>query len=213
LIRVGLTGNVGSKKSEVAGFWRNQGIPVVDADALAREVVAKGTPGLAEVVHLFGEEILTPEGTLDRGKLRGIVFADPEARARLERVVHPRIGELRRRWVREREKEGVPLVVCEIPLLFESDGEGDFDAVVLVHAPEAERERRLREIRGLSAEDARRMMASQGDAEAKLSRADHVLHNSGTVEELRQKAIDLIELLLAGGPRDSGKVREGRGLG
>ena len=195
MIRVGLTGNVGSGKSEVARLWRDAGIPVVDADALAREVVAKGNPGLAEVVDTFGDSILTAEGTLDRAKLRGIVFADSAERARLEAVVHPRIGVLRRRWVEDREAEGAPLIVCEIPLLFETGSEGDFDFVVLVHATEVERERRLREGRGLTSGEARRIMASQGDAEAKLARADYVLHNSGTRDELRSAALDLLDVL------------------
>jgi dephospho-CoA kinase len=207
LIKVGLTGNVGSGKSEVARVWKAAGIPVVDADALAREVVAKGSPGLSEVVETFGESILTVEGTLDRTKLRGIVFSDPEARTRLEAVVHPRIGGLRRRWVEAREAEGAALIVCEIPLLFETGSEKDFDAVVLVHAPEMERERRLREGRGLSATETRRIMESQGDAEAKLARADYVLHNSGTLDELRSVALDLLDILRAAAVIRAGAVR------
>jgi dephospho-CoA kinase len=207
LIKVGLTGNVGSGKSEVARVWKAAGIPVVDADALAREVVAKGSPGLSEVVETFGESILTVEGTLDRTKLRGIVFSDPEARTRLEAVVHPRIGVLRRRWVEAREAEGAALIVCEIPLLFETGSEKDFDAVVLVHAPEMERERRLREGRGLSATETRRIMESQGDAEAKLARTDYVLHNSGTLDELRSAALDLLDVLRAAAGIRAGAVR------
>jgi len=207
LIRVGLTGNVGSGKSEVARLWRGEGVPVVDADALAREVVAKGSPGLSEVVGAFGEGILTAEGSLDRATLRGIVFADPEARARLEAVVHPRIGVLRRRWVEDREAEGAPLIVCEIPLLFETGSERDFDAVVLVHAPEVERERRLREGRGLTGYEARQIMDSQGDAEAKLARADYVLHNSGTLDQLHSAALDLLDVLRAAADTRMGTVR------
>lgn len=197
MIRIGLTGNVGSGKSEVAQVWRASGVPVVDADVLAREVVAKGSPGLAEVVEIFGPDVLLPDGTLDRARLRRIVFSDAAARARLEGVIHPRIGELRREWLAAREAEGAPLVVCEIPLLYESGGEGDYDLVVLVHAPEEERERRLREGRGLSAGEARRIMASQWDAESKLELADHVLLNAGTVEELRTEAAALLDKIRA----------------
>jgi dephospho-CoA kinase len=186
---------VGSGKSEVARLWRAAGVPVIDADALAREVVAKGSPGLAEVVEIFGQAILAPDGTLDRGKLREIVFADAVARAKLESVVHPRIGVLRRARIEALEAEGAPLVVCEIPLLFEVGSEGEFDAVVLVHAPEAEREWRLREGRGLSAEEARRIMASQGDAEAKIARADHVIYNRGTLDDLHGAALALLDIL------------------
>jgi dephospho-CoA kinase len=208
LIRVGLTGNVASGKSEVARLWRDAGIPVVDADALAREVVAKGSPCLSEIVQTFGEGVLTSEGVLDRAKLRGIVFADPEARVRLEAVIHPQIGVLRRRWVEDREAEGTPLIVCEIPLLFETGTERDFDAVVLVHAPAVERERRLREVRGLTSVEARQVMESQGDAEAKLARADYVLHNSGTLDELRTAALDLLDVLRAEGDTPAGADRE-----
>lgn len=195
MIRVGLTGNVGSGKSEVGAIWKAAGVPVIDADSLAREAAKKGSPGLAEVVREFGEGILTADGELNRGQLREVVFRDADARRRLEGILHPRIGELRRQWVVEREREGAPLVVCEIPLLFESGAERDFDAIVLVHASEEEREERLQRDRGYSLEEARRIMASQGDADAKLARADHVLHNRGTREELRRDALALLARL------------------
>jgi dephospho-CoA kinase len=185
---IGLTGNVGSGKSTVARIWSESGVPVVDADALARETVAPGMPGLAAVVDAFGAEVLSPEGTLDRGRMRARVFHDPEARARLEAILHPRIHALRQAWVHARGDEGARWVVCEIPLLFEVGMEGAVDAIVFVDAPEGEWIRRLVEGRGWSPEDATRVAASQGDPSEKRLRAHHVLENYGSPRGLEQAA-------------------------
>ncbi len=186
---VALTGNVASGKSTVAGVWRTMGVPVVDADTLAREVVRQGTPGLAEVVAAFGEEVLAPDGTLDREALRARVFTDADARQRLEAILHPRIWEARARWMRRREAEGARLVVAEIPLLFETGREQDFDEVVMVDASTEVRLRRLVGERGMDPEEARRVMASQMDPAAKVVRAQHVIANDGSIEELRREAV------------------------
>lgn len=195
MIRVGLTGNVASGKSEVARAWAEAGVPVVSADELAREAVSPGSPGLREVVEAFGAEVLAPDGTLDRAGLRRRVFEDEEARRRLEGILHPRIAQLRKQWLRERAREEASVVVSEIPLLYESGLEGEFDVVVVVHAPREDRRRRLMERRGLSREEADRIMAAQGDPDEKRRRADHVLPNDGTLEELRARAAELLEKL------------------
>jgi dephospho-CoA kinase len=194
-LRVGLTGNVASGKSTVAAAWRRRGIPVVDADQLARDAVAPGSRGLGEVIGEFGDGLLTPEGTLDRAALGEIVFADPAARGRLEAILHPVIRELRDRWCREREAEGHRIVVSEIPLLFEAGLAGDFDRVVVVHAPAEARLRRLVEERDLSPPAAERLMASQGDPHEKRDRADHVIPNAGTRAELEERAFQLLDRL------------------
>lgn len=197
MISVALTGNVASGKSAVSAFWAAQGVPVVSADTLAREAVAPGTPGLADVRDAFGDGILSADGTLDRGALRQRVFGDEAARRRLEELLHPRIWALREAWMDARRREGVPLVVAEIPLLFETGREGDFDVVVLVDAPEAVRLARMTELRGLPEEEGRRIMAAQMDAGTKRARADHVLENTGTLAELERAADHLLAELRA----------------
>lgn len=205
MLSVALTGNVAAGKSAVADVWREAGIPVVSADDLSREVTAPGTPGLAEVVDAFGGEVLRADGTLDRSRLRARVFGDEEARRRLESILHPRIGAARRRWTEERRREGAAVVAAEIPLLFETGTEGEYDVVVFVDAPEAERLRRLRETRGLEEEEARRIMEAQMPAPEKRERAHLVLENSGTLADLRARALVALDLLRARAvPREEG---------
>ncbi|MEX2295279.1 MAG: dephospho-CoA kinase [Gemmatimonadota bacterium] len=198
MIQVGLTGNVASGKSAVGRIWAARGIPILDADLLAREAVQPGSPGLAAVREAFGEDVIAADGTLDRARMREIVFRDPEARRRLERVLHPLIASLHRCRIAERANEGTPLVVSEVPLLFETGLEDEFDVVVFVDAPEAERLRRLVEERGLAPAEARSIMASQGDPAVKRSKADHVLDNDGSLAELEAKAIALLGHLRGG---------------
>lgn len=195
--RVGLTGNVASGKSTVARVWADEGVPVLDADVLARQAVEPGSPGLREVAAAFGTEILHPDGTLDRGALRSTVFRDPVARGRLEAILHPRIAALRDRWMAEQRAAGSPLVVLEIPLLFEAGLEDTVDEIVLVDAPAEHRRARLEELRGLDPGEARRMMDAQMDPLLKRQRADHVLENAETVDRLRREALDLLGRLRA----------------
>lgn len=195
MISVALTGNVASGKTAVAALWAERGVPVVSADALAREAVAPGTPGLEEVRLAFGDDVLAADGTLDRAALRARVFSDEETRRRLEAILHPRIQGLREAWIARRRSEGAPLVVSEIPLLFEVGLERAFDVTVLVDAPDAVRLRRLVELRGLPEDEARRVMAAQMDSAAKRARAHHVLENAGTPAELEAAADALLARL------------------
>jgi dephospho-CoA kinase len=181
VLRIGLTGGIGSGKSTVARLLAQRGARVIDADQLAREVVAAGTPGLAAVVAAFGGDVLTDGGELDRPALAAVVFGDPAARAALDAIVHPR--------VRARAVEAIAampadaVVVQDIPLLVETGQAGSFDLVVVV---EAELETRVARLvgRGLSEEDARARIAAQaGDAERRAV-ADVVLDNSGTPDQL-----------------------------
>ncbi len=181
MLRIGLTGGIGSGKSTVARLLAQRGARVIDADQLAREVVAAGTPGLAAVVAAFGGDVLTDGGELDRPALAAVVFGDPAARAALDAIVHPR--------VRARAVEAIAampadaVVVQDIPLLVETGQAGSFDLVVVV---EAELETRVARLvgRGLSEEDARARIAAQaGDAERRAV-ADVVLDNSGTPDQL-----------------------------
>ncbi len=193
MLNVGLTGNAASGKSAVAALWAERGVPVVSADVLAREVVAPGTPGLAEVAEAFGASVLSEDGSLDRAAVRSLVFSDDEARRRLERILHPRIQERRLVWLRDRKAEGHHLVVSEIPLLFEADLQGGVDVTVLVDAPDEERLRRLVEERGLSDQDAHAMMAAQMDSRTKRRMADIVLDNGGSRAQLAERALAVLE--------------------
>jgi dephospho-CoA kinase len=186
---------VAAGKSTVAELWRDAGVPVISSDQLARDVVQKGSEGLAEVVSVFGTEILDRDGALDRARLRERVFRDPEDRRRLESILHPRIWRRRRAWTAEREAEGHLLVVAEVPLLFEAGLEGEFDATVLVDAPVELRMRRLIEQRHLGPDEARRIMEAQLDPAVKRARADHVLDNDATLEQLARAADELLERL------------------
>lgn len=193
--RVGLTGNVASGKSTVARSWAEAGIPVMDSDLLARRAVEPGSPGLREVVEAFGPGVLHPDGTLDRKALGSVVFGDPVARARLEGILHPRIATLRDAWLEEQALAGAPLVVLEIPLLFEAGLEGTVDEIVLVDAPAPHRLARLEEHRGLDRDAARQLMESQMDPASKRPRAHHVLENDGSKGRLQEKAMDLLPRL------------------
>ena len=182
VLRVGLTGGIGSGKSEVSRRLVSLGAVLVDADAVAREVVEPGTPGLAAVVAEFGEEILRPDGTLDRDRLGSIVFADDARRERLNAIVHPLVGERMQELVEEAPDDAV--VVYDVPLLAENDLAGLYDLVVVVDTPVEEQVRRLTELRGMTEEAARARIAAQATRERRLAVADRVIDNSGTLDKL-----------------------------
>lgn len=207
MLRVALTGNVAAGKSAVAEAWIRRGVPVVSADELARRAVEPGTPGLAEVREAFGEGVVAADGTLNRSELRARVFGDEDARRRLEGILHPRIGELRTAWMEERATRGDALVVAEIPLLYETGLEADFDVVVLVDAPEAVRLARLVDRRGLGSDEARRVMDAQMDPMDKRRRADYVLDNAGSLEALETRAEDVLTELRRRAEGPAGTLR------
>jgi len=184
-VRVGLTGGIASGKSTVAAMLVELGAVLIDGDALAREVVARGTPGLAQVVEEFGDDILTPEGDLDRPALGRIVFADEAARRRLEAITHPLIFE--RYAELEASAPADALVVHDIPLLAESGRADTFDAVVVVDVPvEVQVERMIRD-RGWTTDEAESRIAAQASREDRLAIATHVIDNTGSLEDLRQR--------------------------
>lgn len=191
MLKVGLTGNIAAGKSSVADVWRAQGATVVDADELARRAVEPGTPAHAAIAAEWGTWVLEEGGALDRAALRQIVFADPEARARLEGIVHPAVAALRDEHYRQAQARGDALVVADIPLLFEVGMADEFDVVILVDAPEEVRLQRLVSDRGLDADEARRMIAAQMPAELKRARADIVINNTGTRGDLQDRARDV----------------------
>jgi len=185
---------VASGKSSVSAILAELGAVVVDADLLAREVVAPGTDGLARVVEEFGPEILTPTGELDRPALGRIVFADPAARARLEAIVHP--------LVRARGAEieaGAPrgaVVVHDIPLLVETGQAGSFDAVVAVDVPVGTQVERMTSDRGMTRDDAQARVAAQATPEQRREAATYVIENTGTHEDLRDRVTEVFDDLV-----------------
>ncbi|HTF49913.1 MAG TPA: dephospho-CoA kinase [Pseudonocardia sp.] len=178
MLRIGLTGGIGAGKSTVARRLVELGATLVDADVIAREVVQPGSPGLASVVAAFGEEVLDELGALNRPKLASIVFGDPDARRRLNGIVHPLVGQRTAELVAAAAEDAV--LVQDIPLLVEGSLAPAFALVVVVHAAEEERVRRLVADRGMTAEDARARIAAQADEAARRAAADVWLDNSGT---------------------------------
>jgi dephospho-CoA kinase len=176
VLKIGLTGGIGSGKSTVATLLAQRGARVIDADRIAREVVEPGTPGLAAVVAEFGDGVLTPDGALDRPALASRVFADPAARARLDAVVHPLVRARAAELVAEAPADAV--VVQDVPLLVESGQAAAFDLVLVVETDLETRVARLVD-RGLSAEDARARIAVQATDEQRRAVADVVLRNDG----------------------------------
>jgi dephospho-CoA kinase len=188
-MRVGLTGGVASGKSTVSAILAELGAVVIDADKLAREVVEKGTPGLAAVVEAFGEELLTPGGDLDRPAMGALVFNDTEKRRALEAIVHPLVFERIVALEEAAPDDGV--VVHDIPLLAESGRADTFDAVIVVDAPtETQVERMLRD-RGWTREDAESRIAAQASREDRLAIATYVVDNTGTLADLRRRVEEI----------------------
>ena len=182
MLKVGLTGGIGAGKSEVSRLLVEQGAVLIDADRIAREVVAPGTPGLAAIVDAFGEDVLAPDESLDRPKLGSIVFADPAKLAALNAIVHPLVGARSR----ELESAAAPdaVVVHDVPLLAENGLAGLYDVVVVVDArPETQLDRLVR-LRGMTEEDARARMAAQATREKRLEIADVVIDNDVPLPEL-----------------------------
>ncbi len=188
-VRVGLTGGVASGKSTVSAILAELGAVVIDADLIAREVVARGTPGLDAVVAEFGPELLTPDGDLDRPAMGALVFGDPDARRRLEAIIHPLVH------ARSAELEAAAaehaVVVHDIPLLAEVGRAGSFDEVVVVDAPAELQVPRMVEDRGWTREDAESRIAAQATREERLAIATHVIDNTGTLADLRRQVEEI----------------------
>ncbi|GAA2152989.1 dephospho-CoA kinase [Nocardioides koreensis] len=196
-MRVGLTGGVASGKSTVSAILAELGAVVIDADQLAREVVAAGTSGLAEVVAAFGDDVLTAEGELDRPAMGAIVFADPEKRRVLESVIHPRVR------ARAAEMEAAApagaVVVHDIPLLAETGQADGFDAVVVVDVPAEVQAERMTVLRGMTPEEARARIGAQASREQRRAIATYVIENTGSLADLRTEVERVYDELAARG--------------
>ncbi len=190
---IGLTGGIGMGKSTSAGLLRSRGVPVVDTDDLAREVVEPGQPALAQIRETFGEDIVGPDGKLRRDELARRVFSNPEARKQLEEILHPRIRALWRAQVGMWRAEGKLLAVVVIPLLFETHAETDLDAVVCVACSSTSQKQRLSE-RGWSTSEATQRIQAQLPTEMKIARSDYLIWTEG---DLAVHAEQLARIVLA----------------
>nr|WP_201760689.1 dephospho-CoA kinase [Nonomuraea sp. K271] len=185
----GLTGGIGSGKSEVSRRLAVRGAMVIDADKIAREVVEPGTPGLAKVVATFGDEVLHPDGSLDRQRLGSVVFDDAERLAELNAIVHPLVGERVEELRRQAPDEAI--VVYDVPLLVENNLASMYDVVIVVDAADEVRVRRLAEHRGMPEADARARIAAQASREERLAAADIVVPNEGSLDELDARVAEV----------------------
>ncbi|MGV9901526.1 dephospho-CoA kinase [Streptomyces sp. NPDC003388] len=213
MLKVGLTGGIGAGKSEVSRLLVEHGAVLIDADRIAREVVAPGTPGLAAVVDAFGTDVLTADGSLDRPRLGSVVFADPGKLAVLNAIVHPLVG------ARSRELEAAAaedaVVVHDVPLLTENGLAPLYDLVIVVDAGPATQLDRLVRLRGMTEDDARARMAAQATREQRRAIADIVIDNDVPLDTLRKRVAEVWDDLARraheprtpppdGGPRQDG---------
>jgi len=194
VLRVGLTGGIGSGKSEVARRLVAHGAVLIDADLAAREVVVPGSGGLKRIVAAFGDDVLGPDGSLDRARLGEIVFKDPQLRAQLNAIVHPLV----RQWMLAAERTAVqaadspgPIIVHDVPLLAESRGKGGFDLVIVVDVPPELQVKRLVSQRGMTPDQAGARMNAQASREQRLEVADIVIDNSGSLADLDRRVAAL----------------------
>ncbi len=190
MLRVGLTGGLASGKSTVARLLAEQGAVVFDADAIVRDLYTPDGAGAAAAKDLFGSAVLDAAGRIDRAKVAEVVFRDPASRHALEARIHPLVQAERARRFAEAERQGARIAVAEASQLLEARTEGDYDRILLVVAPEAERVRRW-ESKGGDAEDARRRMASQLPPAQAIDRAQDTIVNDGSLEDLRRKVLEI----------------------
>ena len=191
MLLVGLTGNIASGKSTVSRLFSERGATIIDSDVLARRAVEIGTPAYEEIVRRWGDEVVSPDGHLDRAALRRRVFKDQDELEGLNQIVHPEVNRLRIRLIDEARARGDRIVICDIPLLFEKHLAGQFDRIVLVDAPRPVRLERLVRDRGLRETEAMEMIAAQMPAELKRARADHIVDNASTLATLERRVNDV----------------------
>jgi dephospho-CoA kinase len=195
MLKVAITGGAGSGKSTVARLFAELGVPVLDADAAARRAVAPGTPAWQELRRLSGPQYFLPNGELDRAKAAARVFADPEEKRRLEAVIHPRVAQEIKARLKELEAQGAPLVLVEVPLLFEAGLAGAYDKVIVVDADLSDQVQRLSARDGRGAAEIEGILKAQLPLQEKVKKADFVVDNRGGLNlTLNQVKIILGEL-------------------
>ena len=194
MIRAALTGGIATGKSYCLARFTALGVPVIDADVLAREAVAPGSPGLRAVSERFGPRVLQNDGTLDRAALGAIVFADRAARGALEAIIHPEVRRRIREWFAQRP-HGTAVAIADIPLLFETGQEHDFDRVIVCACEPALQISRVMARDGLSEADARKRLAAQWPIEEKAARADYVIRTDGPFADTDAQVARVLEAL------------------
>ena len=195
MLRVALTGGIGTGKSVVLARFAELGAAVVDADTLAHEALRAGSPACAAVRQRFGDEVLEPDGEVNRPRLGALVFADDRARRDLEAIVHPAVYQAIGSWMRAREREGARVAIAEIPLLFETGHEGEFSCVIVTACEEGEQVRRAMARPRSSEAEVRRRMAAQWPTAEKARRADYVISTDGSIAETRRQTESVWEAL------------------
>lgn len=198
--KIALTGGIATGKSYVAGRFREAGVPIVDADLLAREVVLPGTPALAAIRKRFGPDAVRRDGTMDRIRVAQIVFKDKRARLDLEAIIHPAVVKAINDFFSALPKR-TPFAVADIPLVFETNREKDFDAIIVVACPRDMQLQRLMERNKLSKEDAEKRIAAQLPIDQKVKKATYVINNDGTFEQTDAQVDALIASLKDGKPK------------
>ena len=197
--KVGLTGGIASGKSTVSGMFRELGVPVIDADVIAREVVAPGSRALEAIVDAFGEEVLTEEKSLNRARLGEIVFSDPAKKKVLEGILHPEIIAEQDRRLKGLEREGrTPVAIVDAAVMIESGSWKRFDSLVVVDCDEFQQIGRLRLRNGMNEEEAVRRVNAQMPLSEKVKYADHVIDNRGSIDDTRKQVEELMKLLSRG---------------
>jgi len=196
LLRVALTGGIATGKSYVRTRLAEHGIPTLDADVLAREAVAAGSSGLAAVAARFGTGVLLPDGSLDRRALGAVVFADAQARADLEAIIHPRVRDATATWLDRLAAAGESLAVVDIPLLYETGRDHDFDRVVVTSCPRSQQVARVVERDGLTPAQAEARIDAQLPTDAKVQRGDFVIDTGGTFGDTNRQVDRAVEKLL-----------------
>lgn len=197
MLRVGLTGGIGSGKSQVSRRLAERGAFLIDADVTAREVVEPGTPGLGQIVAVFGPDVLLPDGGLNRPRLGQLVFADDDLLAKLNAIVHPLVAERTQQLEQQAAATVGPagIVVHDVPLLAENQLQRNYDTVIVVDAPDETRLQRLTEDRGMTPEHAQERMAAQAGRDQRLAIADIVVDNSGTLDDLDDQVAEVWSIL------------------
>lgn len=192
---IALTGGIGSGKSTFGELLRRRGIAVLEADKLTKEVSKAKSPALTEMIELLGKTILLPNGDLDRNKVKKIIFSNSDLRKKVENIIHPKVQLEFQKQVEELKKEGKSLIFYEIPLLFESNSKHNFDLVVCITTPDPIRIKRLVQQRKLSTKEVEKIIASQMLQEEKSKKADYVIENIGTKEDMEAQISNLLKIL------------------
>jgi len=194
--RIGLTGGIASGKSTVAKLIRDKGIPVIDADQVAREVMSPGSPVLDEIAKQFGPEFLQEDGSLDREKMGSLVFSDPQSRQKLNQITHPAIGMRAAEIMQSYEDQGEPCIVYEVPLLFEAGLHQIFQPIILVAIPKTVQVQRLISRDHISEQDALARIESQMSLEEKEKLSDYIIDNTKEIEDLTEQIQSIFNEIL-----------------